>query len=121
MTQSKYPVEETKYPTPFDEEIAAKVKWFKENYRFIWKTIQSAPSELSFKIFMLSHIREDHVKKLVEEINYSYEIEKLLSEHPDISVEDLEWCLSFSMQTPKFLRIIDKRNRLKEEQGNRKA
>lgn len=117
MAQSKYPVEETKYPTPFDEEIAEKVKWLQNNVPYFWEEAQSAPSELCFKIYMLSQIHSDYIRRIVydknSEIYNSFKEQNKLYNHPAISLDDLEWCLIHVSEESVGLWITGKTDKYK--------
>ena len=125
MIKEKYPVKKTRYPTPFDEMIVQKTKWLKEKYPYFWSKLQEAPSELSFKIYVLSLIHKDYIKQVVgdeeNEIFASIKTQDELYDHPDISLEDFMWCLISAVNTPLFLQIIDKMNRFKEEHDDTEA
>ena len=119
MIEEKYPVKNTGCPTVFDKIIAEKAEWLRNNDSYFWKKAQSAPSELSFKIYMFSHIHEDYIREftndIANEILSSFKTQAELYDHPDISLDDLEWCLVSIVNTPSVVKIISKIDNLKKE------
>ena len=98
MTEERYPVKETKYPTLLDDLIAAQTKWLKENNHPLWEEAQRAPSEISFKNYILRFLKAgygDEIQQFVEgktdELPSPYTVGNELWSHPDVSLADLEW------------------------------
>ena len=94
----KYPLEHTACPTKLDKQIAAKAEWLRTNNRGLWEKAQSAPSEITFKIFILQCIGfsyaddiEDYENGITDKLPRPYATIRELHEHPNLSLEDLEW------------------------------
>lgn len=98
MIQEKYPVKNTKYPTPLDDAIAAETEWLKENNHGLWETAQKAPTEISFKTYILGFLKAgfgDEIQAVVEgktdELPSPFIVSGTLRRHPDVCLADMEW------------------------------
>lgn len=124
FTGEHYPVKDTKYPTPFDDVIAKQTQWLKENNHSLWERAQSTPSELCFKVYMLSFGNlydsneiQDYVDHKTDEIPSMLKVRMELANHPDTTLEDLEWRLALAKGTPAVVGMKKKIAKFKEEHG----
>lgn len=93
----KYPVANTAYPTKIDDRIAKMTDWLEQNNHPLWEIAQSAPSEITFKRYIISFLFANSPdaadwcdgKTDVEPLPVTVSAELL--HHPDMSLADLEW------------------------------
>ena len=126
MTEERYPVKETKYPTLLDDLIAAQTKWLKENNHSLWERAQEAPSEISFKNYILGFLKAgygDELQQFVEgktdELPSPFVVQHGLLNHPDMSFADMEWHykLTRAANSPAVKGWIKKIDKFKKEHG----
>ena len=97
MTTRKYPVANTAYPTKIDGRIAKMTDWLEQNNHPLWEIAQSAPSEITFKRYIIGFLFANSPdaadwcdgKTDVEPLPVTVSAELL--HHPDMSLADLEW------------------------------
>lgn len=86
MTEERYPVKDTKFPTPYDDQIAKYAQWLEKSNDYWWDVALTAPSELSFKHFMLSFALIQNL-----ESPSAHEVQEALYQSPELTLADLEW------------------------------
>lgn len=125
-TEEKYPVKNTICPTPFDNEISKTTEWLKENRPNAWEIAQTAPSEISFKLYLFSYIHADYGDELQDFTDGKTDIppssfteQVKLYDHPNLSLADLEWDLerAKAANSPFVVNLKKIIAKFKEEHG----
>ena len=122
----KYPVKNTTCPTPIDDAIAEETAWLKEHNPSLWEETQKAPSEISFKIYMLGFVNADYgltIQNLVEGKSDKQpptaEAAEILRNHPDLTLRDLEWEFEWykAANSPAVVPALRRLKEFKEKHG----
>ena len=98
MTTRKYPVANTACPTKIDDRIAKMTDRLEQNNHLLWEKAQSAPSEITFKRYIIGFIVADSLDEVADwfigktdEVPLPVAVCAELLHHPDMSLADIEW------------------------------
>lgn len=124
MNTKKYPVANTSCPTPLDARIAKMTDWLEQNNHPLWETAQSAPSEISFKIYIIGFLLADGDDGVADWCDGETDrkpapVQTLvdLRNHPATTLADLEWEYGLVKNTIAGPRILKRIEAFKKSHG----